>query len=201
MNIRSEKGVSIIELAMVVVILGTLSAIAYPKYTDLTDDARSGAMLGVVGAVRSGISFFYAANGGQYPSDLDSVANNKVANEKNPLFSTVITNAVKDGIWYKNSKTEYQYRVNETLLYVWVYDNTTGSFTSEQLEGLSAPPGQGGLNPGDGGLPPGQSDPPPGQEGSTPGSGGTPPGQGNIPPGQGGSPPGQDGSPPGHNDK
>ncbi len=198
---KSEKGLAIIEVVLVILILGVLSAVAYPKFSTLTDDARTANMMAIVGAVRSGIGLYYSASGGQYPVALDSASANGAASADNRLFDAILLYGVEDGAWYKNSQYEYQYQVNATTLYVWEYDAATGSFTSAQLEETGAPPGQGGLPPGQGGTPPGQSSPAPGQEGSTPGSGTTPPGQGNTPPGQGGSPPGQGGTPPGHQAK
>ena len=38
--VRSQKGFTIIELVVVIVILGILAAVAFPKFNDLSGDAR-----------------------------------------------------------------------------------------------------------------------------------------------------------------
>ena len=52
---RTKKGFTLIELVVVIVILGILSAIAIPKFMDLQRDARISAVQGLVGAVKSSV--------------------------------------------------------------------------------------------------------------------------------------------------
>ena len=56
---RTKKGFTLIELVVVIVILGILSAIAIPKFMDLQRDARISAVQGLVGAVKSSVSLVY----------------------------------------------------------------------------------------------------------------------------------------------
>lgn len=62
MNTRSQKGFTLIELVMVIVILGILSAIAIPKFVDLTGEAKENATKSGLGALRSVIAIEYAKN-------------------------------------------------------------------------------------------------------------------------------------------
>ncbi|MBF0125319.1 MAG: prepilin-type N-terminal cleavage/methylation domain-containing protein [Magnetococcales bacterium] len=58
---RSEAGFTLIELVMVIVILGILSAVATPKFTSLVDEAEKSAIKGIAGALSSASSTNWAA--------------------------------------------------------------------------------------------------------------------------------------------
>ena len=50
---RNNKGFTLIELVVVIVILGILAATAAPKFMDLQKDAKTSAIHGLQGAVKS----------------------------------------------------------------------------------------------------------------------------------------------------
>lgn len=56
-----QKGFTLIELVVVIVILGILSAVALPKFIDLSGQANSAAASGVAAAVSSASSINYGA--------------------------------------------------------------------------------------------------------------------------------------------
>ena len=58
---QAQKGFTLIELVMVIVILGVLAATALPKFVDLKTDARQAALDGVRGALSSAAAINYAA--------------------------------------------------------------------------------------------------------------------------------------------
>ncbi len=56
-----QRGFTLIELVMVIVILGILVAVAIPKFVDLKGDARQAALEGVAGALNSAAAINYAS--------------------------------------------------------------------------------------------------------------------------------------------
>ncbi len=122
---------TLVELIMVIVIIGLLSAVVVPKYGDIKSNAQTAAESGAVSAIRSGIGLVHMTNLVQgsdtYPAALDSAATGK-ASETNKLFTNVIDDGVSDTNWEKINATTYKYNPTGNS---YVYNSTTGKFTKQ----------------------------------------------------------------------
>jgi MSHA pilin protein MshA len=58
--LRTQKGFTIIELVMVIVILGILAAFAIPRFVNLAGNARTSTVQGLEGSIRSAASMAHS---------------------------------------------------------------------------------------------------------------------------------------------
>ncbi|MCK4329358.1 prepilin-type N-terminal cleavage/methylation domain-containing protein [candidate division WOR-3 bacterium] len=60
---RNNKGFTLIELMIVVIILGVLAAILIPRFMGAQDDARTNAAIADISLVREGLGLFFVYEG------------------------------------------------------------------------------------------------------------------------------------------
>jgi MSHA pilin protein MshA len=57
---NDQRGFTLIEIVIIIVVLGILAAVAIPKYQDITGEAQEASCRASLGALRSGVTIFYA---------------------------------------------------------------------------------------------------------------------------------------------
>lgn len=128
MRYRS-KGFTLIELIIVIVIIGILAVVAIPRLTNVTKSAQDNSAKATLGALRSGLSLFYAqsATGGgvpAYPASLSLVTEDGTIPKNPSTGSASVVNAASQTAPGANVTTEGWYWL-ETSGSVWAANNTS----------------------------------------------------------------------------
>jgi prepilin-type N-terminal cleavage/methylation domain-containing protein len=68
MQVRTQKGFTLIELVMIIVILGILAAIVIPKYVDLSTQATNSAKSASQSGTKAAWAIYIGQNNGAFPT-------------------------------------------------------------------------------------------------------------------------------------
>lgn len=136
-NARRQRGFTLIEILIVVVILGILAAIVIPQFTNASQDAQVSAVKSQLQTVRSQIELFRVKNGsGELVEAADDAA----------LFTLLTTPDEDNG--------GFQYLQSAPVLpnyWTWQWDGTTLKVAYDSEAGPTLPDGPDGepVEPGD----------------------------------------------------
>jgi len=89
-KMRNKRGVTLIELLIVVLILGALAAIAIPRLSQSADTARKNACATNIDIINSQIELYAADNDGAYPATLTVITNSTTYFPDGPPICPVI---------------------------------------------------------------------------------------------------------------
>lgn len=121
----NQKGFTIIELVMVIVVIGILAAVAIPKFVDLKSSAHNAVINGATGALQGAIVMLhsqYIVSGTSY--DATSVAN-QVSQQGLTLAAGSATSIVGT-------------LANATTTVSWTYTAVSGNATMAQITAPAA---------------------------------------------------------------
>ncbi len=115
----NKKGFVLIELLVVVAVVGVLSAIAVPRYSEARDRAFVTSMQADLNQIRTAQEIFYQTNGFSYTDDIDDLTG---ANLYSPTDGVTATINSGDESGWDGSATHQSTAVGCG------YDSTVGSF-------------------------------------------------------------------------
>ncbi len=89
-----QKGFTLVELLIVVIILAILAAIVVPQFAASTEDARLSALDTNLANIRASLDLYYQQHGGRYPGEYkeaDGTTKSSTAAEKLAAFKAQLT--------------------------------------------------------------------------------------------------------------
>jgi prepilin-type N-terminal cleavage/methylation domain-containing protein len=129
-----SSGFTFLEVIIVILIGGTLAAVAIPKFVSFRQEAALAVEKQQAGAVKVGVDSYFIQSvtsnrSPRYPSTLDSASLNYVSSQ-NPFFTAVVaTPGVTRNGWRKLSSAFYQ---GQSGMF-YFYDPAAGTFSEREI--------------------------------------------------------------------
>ncbi len=120
MNIRSQKGFTLLELMVVIAVIALLAGIAIPKFGEAMRTSTEGQSRANLGSIRKALSIYFTDMDGQYPESLSDLT-------VNARYLKRLPKAKMPG-WHADSSA-ITLGATPNDLGGWLYDGTGGSAT------------------------------------------------------------------------
>ena len=124
-----NKGFTLVEILIVVVILGILAAIVVPQFTEASNDAKESALASDLQTVRSQLELFKIQHNGGYPATMsllttktDVSGSASATGAYGPYLQQIPTNPFTDS-------NDIQTTTKGAGTQAWFYAAATGEFT------------------------------------------------------------------------
>ena len=123
-SIKNNKGFTLIELVMVIVILGILAAVAIPRFVDLQGSARTSTASGITGALAGQITMLHA---------------NKLINGSTYSLTQIVGSIDQSGVTVAtNGSTGVIATLSDGSTFTWLYAPNNATDTGFQAGKITA---------------------------------------------------------------